>query len=129
MEQLDAGKVMLLGLIASVVAQIIKLIFAKIGKPISKAIVTVILLIISLVLAWFWFKPILPALPVCAVADAMACTILIMTFLGDILAALSTLVGFAMIVYNILMQTVFEKLGIGETEIARLAKEATKAKG
>ena len=130
MDSLDAGKILVIGLIATVLGQILKLLFAKIGKPIDRKVVTVILLIISLVLAWFWMNPAFPTFPVMTPEmDAMAYAVLVITFLGELLALASGLTGFAVVIYNLLLQKVFEQLKIGETAIKQLTAEAAKAKG
>lgn len=130
MSELDAGKILVIGLIASVLGQILKLLFAKIGKPIDRKVVTVILLIISLVLAWFWMNPVFPVFPVMTPEmEAMAYAVLLITFLGELLALASALTGFAVVIYNLLLQKVFEQTKIGDTAIKQLTAEAQKAKG
>jgi len=108
---LDANLVMLIGFIALILAQIVKIVFAKLNKPIHRGWITVITYIVSFVVAALWNIPSFPALPVVA-GDPSIVVSAVLAYAGEILAIVSGVVGFATLIYNVLLERVFERLGL-----------------
>ena len=113
---LDANLVMLLGLIAIVLTQGIKFIFARLGKPIHRGWITVATYVVSCGVAVLWDIPTFPVLPVMS-GDPSLVVNAVLTYAGEILALVSTIVGFATLIYNVLLEKVFDKLGLTPSKI------------
>jgi hypothetical protein len=121
MTELNAAQVLIIGFIATFVAQAISIYLSrKSGIKIGRKWITVSLYVVAVILAYFWAKPLLPAFPVLPVLvdDPAICANAIISFLGllivwlgQLVAALSSIVGFATLIYNTLLKQVFEKLG------------------
>ena len=117
--QLTPEQIAIIGIFAAVIAQLIKIVFAWIGKPIDRKWVTVIILVVGMAFAYIWARPALPQWPAMSgepIADMLA----ILGFLISLLLSASALVGIAQPIYNLLLQKVFERIGIGETKIQKL---------
>jgi uncharacterized membrane protein YoaK (UPF0700 family) len=97
--ELDAGKLYLIGLVASIVAQGIKIIYARQGKKISKRVITVIAFVIAIVLAYIFAKPELPP-----ATDPME-------FALALVSAATAILGSAVAIYNVALETLLQKLG------------------
>ena len=92
--ELTLDQIVLVGAIASVATQVLKVISEKLGYSPSREVANIILFVVALVLGFFWMRPELPVS-----GDPME--------LAQILfeAALG-LVGFASIIYNLLLEKV-----------------------
>lgn len=96
--ELTPEQVMIVGFVASVLSVIVKLISAKLGVNLSKAWMTVIVGGVSLVLAVLFNLPAIPAY-----SDPLQ-------YLAEWLTILSGYVGFATIIYNIVIDKVLDKM-------------------
>jgi hypothetical protein len=119
-EDLTIVQVTVIGIIAMVVVQGLKLLTAKLGKPIDRKWISVALFIFALILAYFWKSPALPALPTFA-GEPGAIALSVLTFAGNLIVIASALIGFAMLIYNLFMDKVFNAVSIGKDTIDRLA--------
>jgi hypothetical protein len=99
------------GGVASILAQIIKWMFAKKGVVLGRRPVTVLLFAISLGLGVWWLAPQIPPFPL-LIEDTAAYVGLIFVWLAQILTLLTTLVGFATVIYNLMLQKVLEKISV-----------------
>jgi hypothetical protein len=89
--ELDASQVILIGFVATVVAQIIKIVAAKLGKQPGRVAITLTAFGLSLVLAVIWARPSIPAW-----GDPMQ-------FLNELIMMAGSVLGFATIIYNVLL--------------------------
>jgi len=96
--ELSVIQLFIIGAIASVVLQILKLISAKFNWKPSTMVVTLIGFVISIALAYFWTAPTLPPM-----TDPME-------FTKALLEAATGVVGAAMVIYNVLLKALLEKL-------------------
>jgi hypothetical protein len=103
---LTADQIIILGIASSVIAQVIKWISDWQGKDLDRKWATAILFVVSLGLAFVWTSWAIPALPV-FVGDPMTDTASVLAWAGSLLAMLSPIVGFAMAIYNLLLEKVF----------------------
>lgn len=117
---ITAEQGLLIGVIAAIIAQLVKLWAAKSGKAIPQLILSLVIFVVSLVLAYLWARPAIPAWPA-PVADPMAYALLIVGWIGQLIVLAGTLLGFAKVVYDLLLKTVFEKLNIGNSKADALA--------
>jgi len=106
--ELTAQQIMLIGFIASLLSVGVKLFSAKFGIELSKAWMTAIVAVISIVLAVLFN---LPALPV--YTDPMQ-------YAAEWIALASGYVGFATIIYNILIDKVLDKLKLTSERFLKL---------
>ena len=106
---LSAEQIIILGLVATGIAQAVKWIGEAAGQPINRKWTTLALFVISLGLSFAWSVKMIPPLPVFT-GDPMTDTTAILAYLGQILALLTPIVGFAMTIYNFLMERVFGAL-------------------
>jgi hypothetical protein len=118
--ELKPEQIILLGLLAPAVIQGIKLLAAWIKKPIDRKFITVFLFIVSLFLAYIWARPALPVWPV-AVEDPAIYAGLVLQFIGTLIGIASAIAGFAVIIYNLLLQKVFDALSIGKDRVDSLS--------
>lgn len=122
MIELDSTQVILLGSGASAVVMILKLLYAQFGEGwLGRKTLTLLLFLVSLALAYLWATPALPVVPVGG-TDPAAVTSMWLSYAGSLIAVGSVILGFATIIYNFLLQKVFE--GLGWTVDAVLAKKA-----
>lgn len=98
MEQLNAGLVALIGVVAMLIVYLVQIIAAKSGKKVSKEIVAGICFVISTVLAYSFMKPELPV-----ESDPS-------TAIQNVLTVGGAVMGFATLVYNALFSQVLDKL-------------------
>ena len=108
--ELSPEQVLLVGLIAGFLVQGIKLASARWGEVIHRRVITVILFVIGLVLAYVFMPASLPTLPVLG-EDPAAYAGLILAFASELISVAAGIVGFAIVIYNLLLQKVFERLG------------------
>lgn len=139
MNELDAGQIAILGLIATITAGLVNLYLKKTGQPLGRRWITTGLFAFSMLLAYAWGKPLLPPFPAFpapvddpAIYAALLVAFLgnFVTFLGALIAAASSVTGFATLIYNTLLQGVLEKISlkIGWTAQAAAAQvEAARA--
>ena len=109
--ELTGEQVILIGVVASIVVQMVKLAAGWFGISLHRKGITFVLFGISLILAVLFVRPAVPAWPVLS-ADPGAAALLIAAYLTDWIALLSAIVGFAVVIYNILLQKVFDALGL-----------------
>lgn len=117
--ELNPTQIIIIGLIVTILVQVIKLIAAKIGKPIDRKLITVFLFVLALGLAYLWASPTLPHWPVLT-GEPGAIALAVLTFIGDLIGVASVVVGFATVIYNLLLQRVFDALGVGKGAIEKL---------
>ena len=120
--QLSAEQVILIGFVSTLIVQAVKLVTAKFKLTLDRKWITVILMVVAVFLAYIWARPELPAWPG-PVDDPMIYFGLVVAFIGKIIVALSAIAGSAKILYNLLFQGVFDKLGIGKALITDLSKK------
>jgi hypothetical protein len=123
---ITAGMTLVIGFLATIISQAVKLYAAKAGKPLDRKIVTVFMLAMAVILAYIWAKPLLPELPVWS-SDPGQVAIQLVQYLEEFCVVLSGVVGFAVILYNLLGEKVFDLLGIGKEKIKALAAPELKA--
>lgn len=99
--ELTIEQLLIVGFVGSIVAQGIKLVTAYFGYELSRFWISAIVMVLSFCGAWIWFPVPLPT----EVADPM---LFVQAWLGVIL----TIFGSAVLVYNILLEKVFEKLSL-----------------
>lgn len=98
--ELTPAQIIIIGLVASILAQVIKMIAAKYGqKFFTKAVVSWIVMGFSLVLSVLWLGPKFPPI------DDPA------NFLLVLFQVLTQTAGFAVLIYNVLLARVLEKIG------------------
>ena len=98
--ELTVVQIAIIGLVAVVLIQIIKLLAAKLGVVLSKFWVSVVAMVFSIALAVVWQ---LPKLPV--VTDPLE-------FLLELLQVVGGVVGFATLIYNLLLEKLLDGLGL-----------------
>jgi len=105
----DPVQLFLIGTIASVLVYGIKLISARMPDVvISREWLTVFVYVISLVLAAMWRGVALPYFP--GYVDPVSFVSNLLRWLADILVALGPSVGFATLIYNVLLARVLDGL-------------------
>lgn len=103
-------QVILIGFVAVLVVQVVKLATAYLGITFDRKWVTVGLFLLAVGLASFWAAPSLPAFPV-QDADPAVFGGAVVGWIGNIVSVASVIIGFATLIYNLLLQKVFEALG------------------
>lgn len=98
--ELTVVQIAIIGLVAVVLIQVIKLLAAKLGVVLSKFWVSVVAMVFSIALAVVWQ---LPKLPV--VTDPLE-------FLLELLQVVGGVVGFATLIYNLLLEKLLDGLGL-----------------
>ena len=98
--ELTVVQIAIIGLVAVVLIQVIKLLAAKLGVVLSKFWVSVVAMVFSIALAVAWQ---LPKLPV--VTDPLE-------FLLELLQVVGGVVGFATLIYNLLLEKLLDGLGL-----------------
>ena len=117
---LTPEQTIIIGFIAPILVQAIKLIFAWLHKPIDRKWITVFLFAVSLLITYLFARPALPAWPV-YVEDPGIYAGMIVQFLMTSVGLISAIVGFAVIIYNLLLQKVFDALDVGANRVAKLS--------
>jgi type IV secretory pathway TrbL component len=103
--ELEVWQILLIGVIASILTQAIRLIAARFGNSkIPREVVSWIAAVVSLALAGLWLAPSVPRLE-----DPM-------DFLNLLINQASAIVGFAFLIYNVLLARLIEKLGLSIEE-------------
>ncbi len=92
--ELTLDQIVLVGVIASLVTQVLKIISERLGYSPSREVANITLFVASLVLGFFWMRPEVPVS-----GDPMELAQVLLT------AALG-LVGFASLIYNLLLEKV-----------------------
>lgn len=95
--ELDTLQLLIIGAVASIVTQLLKLLAARLGYEVPRWIVTIVLYVVSAALAFFFLKPVLP--------DPNS-----PTFIPDLIALATTVLGAATVIYNIILDKVFPSL-------------------
>jgi len=108
--QITPEQVIIIGFIAAGLGQLLKVGIAMLGISLDRKWLTVALFGFSLAIAYFWAAPIVPVFPVLA-ADPSAAGSAVVAWLGSLLSVASVIIGFATLIYNLLLQKVFEALG------------------
>lgn len=123
---LSADQIMGIGIVASVVVQVVKLLMQRFKKPIGRKWITVSLFVVSVFLAFLWARPALPVWPA-TVDDPGAYATAIMVYIGQLITVASAIIGFAVAIYNLLFEKVFNALGMGKTTTTQEAQIDEKA--
>lgn len=97
--ELNVGQLYLIGLVATLLAQLIKLIGAKWGWYPSRRAITLIAFAVSIGLALVFWRPVVPA-----GTDPMALA-------GAILSAATAVLGAAVGIYNVILESLLKALG------------------
>lgn len=97
--ELNVGQLYLIGLVATLLAQLIKLIGAKWNWYPGRGAITIIAFVVSIVLAFIFWRPIIPA-----ETDPMALA-------GAILSAATAVLGAAVGIYNVILESLLKALG------------------
>jgi hypothetical protein len=114
---LTVEQMVVIGLVVSFLAQAVKLAAAWWGWKPSRVVITWVSAGISLVLAVIFAGPAFPAWPVLLpTGDPVDLVIVVLQWVGQVLVVLTALVGFAKVVYDLVLMKVFEKLGMGESK-------------
>lgn len=113
--ELSPELVFVIGIVASVVVWILKFLQKK-GTEISSGWLTAGVYVASGLLALAFAAPILPPLP--PFVDLASFIPALLVWLGDLLVPLSAFVGFATLVYNVLLKKILDGMG------ARIRKSA-----
>jgi hypothetical protein len=111
--ELNAEHVIVIGIVASVMIQAVKFLGAWFGWQFDRKLVMVVMYVIALIMAYIFARPVMPAWPV-PVEDPAVYAGMILTFFGQLIALASAISGFAVLIYNILLKQVFEKLGLDD---------------
>jgi hypothetical protein len=125
--QLTPEQIGIIGLVAAILAQGAKIIFAWIGKPIDRKWVTAVLLVAGMGMAYIWARPALPTWPI-LIGEPIADMLAVLGFFMSLVLAASAVVGIATPIYNLLLEKVFERAGVGTTLVAQLTDRATENK-
>lgn len=119
MSELTAAQIMIIGLVATLIVSAVNLYAKYRGKQLGRRWLTVGLFVISVILGFFWARPLLPIFPAFpalgddpALASALVMVFLgqMVVWLGELIAAASSLMGFATLIYNTLLKQVVDKL-------------------
>ena len=111
MIELNPTQVILLGSGAAAVVTLLKLAYAQFGDAfLGRKTLTLVLFLVSLALAYLWASPSLPVVPVTG-GDPAGVSALWFGYAGELIAVGSVILGFATMIYNFLLQKVFEGLG------------------
>jgi hypothetical protein len=97
--ELNVGQLYLIGLIATVLAQVIKLVGARFEWYPGRRAITLIAFVVSVVLAFIFWRPVIPA-----ETDPMVLA-------GAILSAATAVLGAAVGIYNVLLESLLKSLG------------------
>ena len=95
-----------------VVVQAGKWLARRVGAEIGRGQVRIFLAALSAALAYFWWMPSWPSLPLCAEIDS--CVSEISLFAGALVALGSAWFGAAHFIYEKLAKSLFEQLGINQ---------------
>lgn len=111
-------QVAIIGFIALLVIQVIKLATAYLGIDFSREAVTVGLFVVAVVLAGFWAAPSLPAFPALD-SDPAVFGGAIVGWIGSVVSVASVIIGFATLIYNLLLDKVFAAFGWTKEKILK----------
>lgn len=110
MTSLTPDQIIVLGVLASVLAEGMKILSDKMGATLDRKSATAILAVLSFALALAWNPGAIPALPVLT-GNAMTSTIVLLNWAGQLVQALTPIMGVAMALYNLLLEKVFALTG------------------
>jgi hypothetical protein len=128
--ELSATLVTVIGIVVSLLAQGIKLAGAKWGWKPNRVAITWISGGLALVLALMFGGAAFPAWPVLLPTGApLDLVIVVLQWVGQVLVVLVAVVGFAKIIYDLVLMKLFEYLGLGESQQLKLivSAQATRA--
>jgi hypothetical protein len=115
--ELSATLVSVIGIVVSLLAQGIKLVGARWGWKPSRVSITWISGGLALVLALIFGGAVFPAWPVLLATGApLDLVIVVLQWVGQVLVVLVAVVGFAKIIYDLVLMKLFEYLGLGESQ-------------
>lgn len=100
----------LAGILAAVIVQLVKLALAWFGIKIGREPVSFALFLVAAGLGFWWLKPTLPPFPIFS-ADPAAFIPALFGWLGQIVAVGALIVGYATVIYNVLVKKIFDKIG------------------
>jgi hypothetical protein len=121
--QLTLEQILIIGFAVTILAQLVKLaVAANFGWATNRVVITWVCAGLSLVLAVLFAKPALPVFPILVGLDAMAMILALLGYVSAWLAILITLVGFAKIIYDLLLEKLFEVLGWGKAKQTSLVQ-------
>jgi len=103
-------QVIIIGFIAAALGQLLKVLVALIGVKIDRKWLTIALFAISLAISYLWAAPIVPAWPAMD-ADPAVFGGAIVGWIGSVISVASVIIGFATLIYNLLLAKVFDSLG------------------
>jgi len=115
--ELTEVQLFLIGAVASVIVWVVKFVREQ-GGAINAGWLTAGVYVVSAALAYFFAPVVLPPLP--PFVDLATFIPAILQWFGDLLVPLSAFVGFATLVYNVLLKQVLDSTGAKIRE--RLAK-------
>ena len=110
MDKLSPEVIFVIGIAAMVISQGIKAVAGRFNLKVDRFWISLVLLVVSLILGLVYFPVSWPVFP--AASDPGQQMLLFLSWLGQMLPVVSSIVGFAMLIYNLLGQKVFEGLGI-----------------
>jgi hypothetical protein len=97
--ELNVGQLYLVGLVASLLAQIIKIVGARFDWFPSRRVITIVAFVVSVALAFIFWRPVIPA-----GTDPMELA-------GLILSAATMVLGAAVGIYNVVLESLLKSLG------------------
>ena len=90
----------LTAIVIPLLVQGIKLYAAKVGHPPSRTVITIVAFVVSLGLGYWWMLPKLPT-----PEDPMTTAV-------QFIAVVGSLLGFATLIYNVILDKIFEKANL-----------------
>lgn len=114
--ELTLEQIAIVGFIATIIAQLVKLFFERvIQKPINRKVITIVVYLPALIMSVIWVAPGMPVFPVLSDDPAVFMSIML-RYIGDLLVVATAISGASMVIYNLLAEQVFEKLGWQKVE-------------
>lgn len=128
MSQITPDQIIVLGVLSSFVAEGLKILSGRLGATLDRKWATGILAVLSLTLALAWNPGAIPALPALT-GDAMAVTFALTAWAGQLVQALTPIMGFAMALYNLLLEKVFALAGDAISKVLEKSSKDTEPPG
>lgn len=110
MENLPVELMFILGILSSVIVWILREVFVKKGREVPLWVYNIVLGVVALVLALAFSPVVLPPFPAND-GSLLGIIAAILTFAGALLPVLVAVVGFARIVYEVLLKRILDGLG------------------
>lgn len=107
--QLSEAHLYVLGLVVTAIVFGVNMYMQKRGRKVHRAILTAIVFAISVVLAYIWNSPEFPPLPANG-GDPAAYASALAAFAGQLIASATAILGAATVIYNTILQKVFDRL-------------------